>query len=160
MDEERWFERWERRLDTLGLTLMEWWAWPAAMVALGAATLMVSWLYMPGPGEQVTVFGHPAFGPCPVLQQTGLPCGQCGMTRAWVWAARGDWPLAIRYNPAGFFAWLGLVSGGLLGIVRLLRREGALWRFHWTTCLGLLAGWGLLYITSYELRLRGYNPLP
>lgn len=47
---------------------------------------------------------------CPFAELTGLPCPGCGMTRAFLAMARGDWSSALRLHPfAPFFALVGLI---------------------------------------------------
>lgn len=156
----RWLARIERRLDALGLWLTGPLAWPCLLALLGACTLAISWLVVPGSGEEVTLFGRPPSPPCPVLLETGQPCGQCGMTRAFVWAARGDWPLAFRYNPSGLLLWIGLVSGGVIGSIRLAKRDPSLLRISWPLLGTLAAGWLAVYGGGYALRAHGYHPMP
>jgi hypothetical protein len=150
----------EARLDRLGHALLEWWAWPAALVALGVLVVAASWAFVPDAEGQVALLGFAALPPCPTLVDTGLPCSQCGMTRSWVWAARGAWPTAVALNPAGFVLWVWLVSGALVGAVRLVRRAPRLLRLSWPM-LGLAAWlWVVLLLVTHELRLAGQLPLP
>jgi hypothetical protein len=153
-------ERLERQLDRLGLMLMQWWVWPLSLLLLGLATLAVCWLATPGPHESVLLFGEPMFPPCPVRVSTGSPCGQCGMTRSFVWAARGQLWRALQYNPAGLALWSVLVGGGVVGAMRLWRRDPALLRASWWTVGGGVLAWLVLYAVGYGLRWAGLNPLP
>ncbi len=46
--------------------------------------------------------------PCVFLHLTGLPCGTCGFTRAFVRGGQGDWLGALSVSPFGallFYAW-------------------------------------------------------
>ncbi len=50
---------------------------------------------------------------CPYKLTTGLPCGGCGMTRAFVAFARGQWRVGLGFNPlapmvaVGMIGWFG-----------------------------------------------------
>lgn len=150
----------EARLDRLGRSLLEWWAWPATLVGLTAVVLLASWAMWPGPDGGVAFLGGPSFPTCRTLLETGEPCGQCGMTRSWVWSARGRLALAFRYSPAGLALWTWLVAGGLVGALRLARRDPALFRWR-APVLGLAAvAWLVLYGVAHQLRLAGLLPLP
>lgn len=150
----------EARLDRIGRGLLSWWVWPAALVAAGLAALLGAWAFVPSSGEHVAFLGGAAFPPCPSLVETGLPCGQCGMTRSWVWAARGRLGLAFAYNPAGLALWLWLIGGALVGGLRLWRRDAGFARWR-PAAVGIAAvAWLGLYGAAYALRLQGYNPLP
>jgi hypothetical protein len=150
----------EARLDRLGLALMAWWVWPAALLTAAIAVLVGGWALQPGPHETVLLLGRPAFGTCGYLAATGLPCGQCGTTRALLWAARGHWLRAITYQPAAFAAWGWLMAGGLVGAARLVRRDPTALRARpgWLAT-GAIA-WVVLYAAAYGLRLAGVLPLP
>jgi hypothetical protein len=150
----------ERQLDRLGLLLMQWWVWPLSLLLLGVSTYTICWLAVPGPHESVLVFGEPLFPPCPVRVSTGTPCGQCGMTRSFVWAARGHLWRAWLYNPAGLALWGALMGGAVVGGLRLWRRDPALLRASWWTVGAAALAWLVLYAGAYLLRRAGLNPLP
>lgn len=155
-----WLETVESRLDRLGHALMGWWVWPSTLLAIGTIVLVASWLFVPGPDASVTLFGSPVFPTCAVLERTGAPCGQCGMTRSWVWAARGELATAWRYNPAGLLAWVWLVASGAVGAARLARRQPQLLRWRPAALALAAVGWAAVYLVAYELRSRGIHPLP
>jgi hypothetical protein len=139
-----------------------WWLWPAALVCLalvadGAALLLqplgAEWVAWPTGGQ----FGDQ----CAMITQAGVPCPQCGMTRSFVYAVRGDLLASWFYNPAGLGLWLWLNAGGLVGASRLLVRDPR--RLEPPTWL--LVGWTLIWLVpiyggGYALRLAGINPLP
>lgn len=56
---------------------------------------------------------HPPFA-CPLRSLTGIPCPLCGMTRACVAAAHGNFVSSLRFNPGGIFVML-------LAVVLLVR---------------------------------------
>lgn len=150
----------ERRLDRLGHALLDWWVWPAVLIGIAGFTLVASWSFLPGDGEAVAWLGRFSFPMCPVLRDTGVPCGQCGMTRSWVWASRGHFLRAWLYNPAGFVLWGWFVAGGLVGIARIARRDAALWAWSLRWLVAALISWSGLYFAAYQLRSWGWNPLP
>ncbi len=150
----------EARLDRLGRTLLEWWVWPAALIGIAGLTLVASWTFWPGDGETVAWLGRASLPMCPVLRDTGLPCGQCGMTRSWVWASRGHLGRAWSYNPAGLVLWGWLLAGGAVGIVRIARRDSGLCRWSMRGLVAALIAWSALYALAYQARLSGWNPLP
>jgi hypothetical protein len=50
--------------------------------------------------DALGVLGIVPDGPiCLFRRATSLPCPTCGLTRAWMAAARWQWPLAARYHP-------------------------------------------------------------
>jgi hypothetical protein len=149
----------DHRLDQLGLILMQSWVWPATLIGAALVVIAAGWILVPGPGEAVTLFGT-ALPRCPVLEATGLPCSQCGMTRSWIWAARGRFGQAWAYNPSAFVAWIGLVAAGLVGAVRLVRRDPARLRIRWATIAVLAVLWLAFHVGTFALRRQGWNPLP
>ena len=154
------------RLDRwlLGLSRVRWpwWAWPLAMVLLAAGSLTASLLLHPGPDEFVYFSNGVRFGEtCASIQLAGIPCPQCGMTRSWVYGVRLDLWRAFLYNPAGLALLGWIVVGGIIGVVRLVRRNPVALRPSWQ----LNVGWGVfwligLYAVPWLLRLLGVNPLP
>jgi hypothetical protein len=71
---------------------------PAATVGLagaGAAALAIACAVSPARVESGPVV-------CPFRLLTGLPCPGCGLTRAWVFIAHGDFGAALRANPFGY----------------------------------------------------------
>lgn len=98
------------------------------LVLLALAT--AAWLY----GKAVSFLG---FGfPCVFYELTGLQCPGCGLTRAVLALARGEFASATQYNP---MIWLYLAYGtwyGLWGSIRYIRgirnpyEFGPAW-IHW-----------------------------
>jgi hypothetical protein len=157
-----WLASAEARLDRIGLALMSWWAWPLAMGIAAVAVIAVSAALVPtgDPQQPVLLLGHPPTPPCPSLVATGRPCGQCGMTRSWLWAVRGDFGLALRHNPAGLAAWLWIVTAGALGGARLVRRDPRWLRVPPWGVAVLAVAWLALYAGATAMRSVGGNPLP
>jgi hypothetical protein len=153
-------ERIERSLDRVGRWLFStWWLWPAGLLAGGALAVTASLVAYPV-GNDVHAFGVDLMGPCEFRANTGEPCASCGMTRSWVHLVRGDVGLALRYNVAGVVMWLALVWGGVLGAIRLLRRDRAFLRLPFWVTLPAFAVWGIgIYGGSYVLRVTGFYPL-
>jgi Protein of unknown function (DUF2752) len=67
----------------------------AGLAALGAAALAIACAVSPARAESGPVV-------CPFRLATGLPCPGCGLTRAWVFIAHGDFGAALRANPFGY----------------------------------------------------------
>lgn len=159
----RWSRAFERRIDA-GIAALKrhWWIWPATLALSGAATLAVSTLFAPGPEEHVTVLGHPFGEPCGFYVTTGMPCPQCGMTRSWVWAARGALARSFFYNPAGATLFWWIVLAGVLGGLRLGTGKRDLLVVPPRLLLAWTLTWVLvLYLVPWLLRIGyGINPLP
>jgi hypothetical protein len=101
--------------------------WPA--VACGVTLLILHVLPLPQKGA---IFGIPTL--CPFRAVLGLPCPGCGMTRALVYCAHGDWSAALAFHPLA-----PLVFGAL-----------------WITCVA-----GVLHpLTSYRRGASGVRVLP
>ena len=154
-------DRVEQRLNRIGLLLVEWWVWPALMLALGLLAVVASWVVYPLPGmEQLWIWGSPFGETCQSQVVYGVPCHNCGMTRSWVNMARGRGLVAVAYNPAGAALWLALVWGGTVGALRLIRRTPELLRLSWPVWTVLFFSWWGLWAGHQQARLRGFNPLP
>lgn len=128
-----------------------WWFWPALLLIAGAGAFSISWLATPV-GEDVHLFGYDMFEPCPWKERTGDLCGSCGMTRSWVWMARGELQRSLGYNPAGTLLFLGLVAGGLVGAMRLVTRRPRLLRLPWKVTAAVWVGWAVLVGVLFFLR--------
>lgn len=129
------------------------------LVVTGLMALVGPWLFTPEGLHDVAFLGTPVDGSCAFREATGHPCPSCGLTRSWVWAARGQLGHALRFHAVGTALWLGLLAGGVLGAWRLLRpRPGAL-APPW---LVASAGGGLFlaWLAQWGLRLTGRLPLP
>jgi hypothetical protein len=63
--------------------------------------------------------GFPA---CGFLTVTGYPCPSCGITTAFVYAARGKWYDALKAQPFGLILFLTLCATGLISIIGILRK--------------------------------------
>jgi hypothetical protein len=132
-------------------------AWVGIVLALGA--LLAAWMVHPVPGDpdHLTLFGLPFGQACPFRSVTGLPCPSCGMTRSWVWAARGQLTTALRFNAAG----VGLLAGILVNaIVRVLQLAGVTLPKHaWSLAVAGGIAWLVVWMVGWGLRLAGYYPL-
>jgi len=67
---------------------------------------------------------------------------------------------ALSYHAAGGMLLVGLVAAGVMGAIRLVRRDPRAARlpFKWTTAIVL--GWVVLYLVQWALRLTGRLALP
>ncbi len=54
---------------------------------------------------------------CMLHATTGLPCPGCGMTRAFVAFADGDWAVAVGANPFVLVAWPTFAALGVLALL-------------------------------------------
>lgn len=149
------------RLAAWAATDPPWWMWPTLLVVLAVASFAAALFLQPTGGEFVNFPGGTQFGEtCAVIQITGKPCPQCGMTRAFVYGARGAWLRAADYNPAGLALFLWLQAGGVVGLARLITRdksrlEPPLWLlFGWTVV------WMIVYAVGWFARLADVHPLP
>lgn len=138
-----------------------WWLWPGFLVLLAIAAFSAARALQPGPDEVCTLLGHRLGAECAFVTVTGHPCPSCGMTRSFVWGARGHFWRAASYNPGGLTLFLWIQAGGIVGLTRLVRRAPR----ALTPPLPLLLAWTLvwlvgLYAVPWLLRLAGINPLP
>ncbi|HHO53714.1 MAG TPA: DUF2752 domain-containing protein [Deltaproteobacteria bacterium] len=139
-----------------------WWVWPAGLLLAGIFALSASLLLHPGPDEFVYFPNGQRFGDtCAFIVVTGSPCPQCGMTRSWVYAARGQLWTSFLYNPAGLALFGWIMVGALIGAVRLIRRDPEALRPPWQLNVAWAVFWLIgLYAGPWILRLLGINPLP
>jgi hypothetical protein len=149
----------ERRLDAAGRWLISPWAWPVLGMVTGALAVVAASVCAPV-GDDVHLFGVDLFGPCATREATGLPCASCGMTRSWVWAARGEFRRAFAYHPAGALLFLVLAWGGLLGLVRLVLRRPTWMRLPWRVFAVMVGAWLVVWLGGWGARLAGRLPLP
>lgn len=150
----------EEALNRFGLVLMEWWPWAWLLLATGLTAFAVSWLVHPVDGTEQLYLANLPFGSgCDYRREYGHGCMNCGMTRSWVYGARGQLATAARYNPAGLGLFAALVSAGVLSGLRLVLRRRVL-RVPWAVSLGLAAAWVVVWLGVYALRTQGYLPLP
>lgn len=134
--------------------------WPLAMFLLGAGAFVAALLFNPGADEWTYFFGRRFGGGCGFLEATGLPCPSCGMTRSWVWLARGHVFKALSYNPAGALLLGSLMWMGVVGAVRLITRDPKKLTHPIQLVGGLLIVWLVVpYLGLWVLRLAGFNPL-
>lgn len=103
---------------------------------IGAMLLLPLWLSLfleISPAGRVTYAGFAMPGGCTFHQLTDHGCLTCGMTRAFVATAHGDWLQGMKFHPLGglLFVLLAVFGASLLaGRVRL--------------ACNLLRGWPLL----------------
>lgn len=120
------------------------------MLAVGATVAIAAAVCTPV-GEDVWLFGFDLFGPCPSFELTGRPCSSCGMTRSWVWSARGELSRAWGYNPIGTALFFMLTSAGAVGAVRLLARRPKLFALPWSV---VALGWGAWLLAWVALAIQ------
>ena len=150
----------ERRLDKLGHVVAGERAWPVAMAVLGAGAITAALVVYPGNGEQMMIFGLPFGSECTFKAEQGYGCPGCGMTRSWVYSARGQIMRAMTYNPAGSTLFLWLALGLPMGVARLVLRNSSFLRTPPFVFLGLVALWMAGCMVVFGLRMFGINPLP
>jgi hypothetical protein len=139
-----------------------WWLWNTFLVVLGVSALGSALLLHPGPDEFVYFPNGVRFGDtCAFITLTGQPCPQCGMTRSWVYAARGQWVTSFWYSPGGLALFLWIQLGAVIGAVRLITRTPDRLVPPWALNVGWVLFWLVgLYAVPWVLRLLGVNPLP
>lgn len=137
-----------------------WWLGPAAMLFIGVSATFAAFAFAPSNHEWVYIAGYRFGEECASYTVFQAPCPQCGMTRSWVNAARGNLTAAVRYNVAGVLMLLWLQAMGVLGAYRLIRRDNNALTlpFSWVASAGI--AWLLIYGGAWGLRVNGYNPLP
>ncbi len=148
--------------DRLARIQPPWWLWNAFLVLLGVGAFAAALLLHPGPDEFCYLPTGDRFGEtCAFITVTGHPCPQCGMTRSWVYGARGMFMTAFWYNPAGLALFMWLQVGALLGVVRLVVRDPKRLVAPWAFNVGWAMFWlVVLYAVPWIARLFGVNPLP
>ncbi len=140
-----------------------WWVYEGFLVSLAVAALAASWLLSPGEDPRWVFLpnGHVFGETCAFITATGYPCPQCGMTRAFVHAARGHFVSSFLYSPGGLGLFLWIQVAGVLGAVRLARQSPFAATLPWRVPVGWALFWIVfLYVLPWLLRLGGVNPLP
>lgn len=61
---------------------------------------------------------------CPLLNLTGFPCAGCGLTRAFLYIARGELDRAVYINPMAFLILLFLAYCGFFRYIRGTQIKG------------------------------------
>lgn len=149
------------RLKQLATEPPPWWAWPALLLVMGVGAVAASLVFYPGGDEWTYIMGQRFGAGCTIQELTGMPCPSCGMTRSWVHLSRFEILTSLRYNAAGSVLLLWLAFGGILGAVRLARRDERAIRLPYNIVAGFGLFWMLgLYIGLWLLRVFGVNPLP
>lgn len=143
--------------------LVEWlrprWG-PLLGVFGGLGAAVASRLVSPiaGDPDHLSLFGQVLPLSCQFRETTGLPCASCGMTRSWVWLARGEVAKSFQYNAAGASLLL-LVLVVAVGSAWLLSGRKLPAR-SWM--LGAAVGviWPVIWLGGWGLRLAGLYPMP
>lgn len=127
-------------------------------LGLGAATLVAALLLSPTPGGGVALFGFELPDVCPMQRTFDTACPTCGMTRAFVYAARGSFGAAASASPAGLLLFALLTLQIPYRILRLARP--GLFRPGRRAASGAIAGFVLLALAVWGARLLGWLPQP
>lgn len=140
-----------------------WWLWPSVLVTMAGGALGAALLFYPSPTDPTMVFvaGVPFGGECGMKQALGLPCPQCGMTRSWVYLARGRVIEAFTFNTAGALLLLWIWVGGLFGAIRLVTGDPDKLRLPWVVLFIWALFWmAVPYVGFWVARMVGWNVLP
>jgi hypothetical protein len=138
-----------------------WWVWPGFMAAFAIVAIIASWVVYPGEGEQLMLLGFPFGAECGFRVATGHPCPQCGMTRSWVYMARGDVLTSLTYSVAGGTLLLWIVVGGIIGTFRLIKRDANAIKPPWAVLAAWILFWVVVpYAGGWTARIMGFNYLP
>ncbi len=86
---------------------------------------------------------------CPLINLTGFPCAGCGLTRAFLYMASGDFERAAYINPMSFLILLFLVYCGYFRYIRGTAIKG------FKTVFALLVACMLIF---YAVRMYLYFP--
>lgn len=150
----------ERHLDALGRVMVQWWAWPVAMFVLGIGASTAAFVVYPGDGEEMMLLGYRFGQECDFKVRVGFGCPGCGMTRSWVYTARGQLIRAMGYNPAGSLLFLWLAVGAPMGAMRLILRRPGFLRLAPPVFVGFVFALFLFTMAVFIGRMFGVNPLP
>jgi hypothetical protein len=108
-----------------------------------------------------SLLGFPTL--CPLKALTGLPCPGCGITRALVLCAHGQWSAAFEFHPLGplvfGFSVIAFCSGVLL-LWRGDKMPGASSQFLQRFATVMAFGFALLLIATWILRMLNVVPFP
>ena len=89
-----------------------------------------------------------------------LPCPSCGMTRSWVWLARGQEQQEERSGQVVLDRAEHVTASGLLGLARVVVREPARWKVPMNWISTMVIAWLVgPYLGLWVLRMLGYYPL-
>lgn len=147
----------EAVLDRAGLALMSPWAAVAVQIVAAVAAIGAALLLEPD-GDGLVFLGAPLTGVCGFRAANGIPCPTCGATRAWVHAVRGHLGAAVRYNAPCTLLFGVIVAGGVLGLVRIGRRDPR-WARMPLPIVGIAAvGWAILLYGAWYGRVHGLLP--
>ena len=131
-----------------------------AMTVVGGIAVVMSLLVYPGVEEQSMFFGIRFGGECEFKQEFGYGCPGCGMTRSWIYAARGNLVRSVTYNAAGTFMFLWLAAAFVIGGLRLILKKPKLARVHPVVVFLGVVVWLALVLGVFWGRMNGVNPLP
>lgn len=140
-----------------------WWLWPSVLVLLGGGAVGAALFFTPAADDPTTVLvlGQSFGGECGMKTALGVPCPQCGMTRSWVYLARGRILEAFTFNVAGALLFLWIVIGGLIGALRLVTGRERLLSPPWIALFIWVMFWVIVpYVGLWVARLLGWNMLP
>lgn len=125
----------------------------AAILLASVVVLAVAMFLRPDPGG--TAVSPQLWPTCNFKRLTGLPCGTCGMTRAFVWAVRGELERAWRAQPFGlmlFVLMLVVMTDSAVGLIcgQSLRQRLTSQQWRWT-----LRTLGIAFVVAWAYAVAG-----
>lgn len=132
------------------------------IIVLFSGLLLVTARALPVP-QQGALLGLPTL--CPFKLITGCPCPGCGMTRALVLCAHGDWRQAFAFHPLGALIygllWCALIGGVLSAIIGMSREHsGAARVLSPRAAMPITGVFFAAMIVIWVLRLSNVVPFP
>lgn len=97
------------------------------------------------------------FPPCPIQGYLGIPSPSCGLTRAVMALARGDFQLSLWYHLFGLPIVLLIVVWAILAVLDLTGRRSLTAILSWRGKRGVMVGSLIVFFIYYGIRLAAFK---